>query len=96
MVGEPPGRLAGGKPEHGGAEEPFDLGRTGRVDTSLLQGGTDAVAHLSGTGRVRRTLEEQRNRMVDDDIVGAIIEVEPTWIDGLLRDLGQNYTGWTA
>jgi len=32
----------------------------------------------------------------DDDIVGAIIEVEPTWIDGLLRDLGQNYTGWTA
>jgi hypothetical protein len=32
----------------------------------------------------------------DDDIVGAIIEVEPTWIDGLMRDLGQNYTGWAA
>lgn len=31
-----------------------------------------------------------------DDIVSAIIEVEPTWIDGLMRDLGQNYAGWAA
>jgi hypothetical protein len=32
----------------------------------------------------------------DADIVGAMIEAEPTWIDGLLRELGQNYTGWAA
>jgi hypothetical protein len=32
----------------------------------------------------------------DADIVSSMIEVEPTWVDGLMRDLGQNYTGWAA
>jgi hypothetical protein len=32
----------------------------------------------------------------DADIVSAMIEVEPNWIDGLMRDLGQNYSGWAA
>jgi hypothetical protein len=32
----------------------------------------------------------------DSDVVAAMIEAEPSWIDGLLADLGQNYTGWAA
>ena len=32
----------------------------------------------------------------DADIVSAMIEAEPNWIDGLLRDLGRNYSGWAS
>jgi hypothetical protein len=32
----------------------------------------------------------------DVDIVGAMIEAEPSWIDSLLQNLGQNYTGWAS
>jgi len=32
----------------------------------------------------------------DADIVSAIIEVEPSWIESLMADLGQSYSGWAA
>lgn len=32
----------------------------------------------------------------DVDIIGAMIEAEPSWIDSLLQNLGQNYTGWAS
>jgi hypothetical protein len=32
----------------------------------------------------------------DPDVVAAMIESEPNWIDGLLQNLGQNYSGWAS
>jgi hypothetical protein len=32
----------------------------------------------------------------DADIIGAVIEPEPNWIEGLMQNLGQNYSGWAS